>query len=97
LRPSDWQAGWIEPGLVDDASKPGPVSMLRREFVVEGAVESARAYVTSHGLYEMRLNGRKIGDDLFTPGWTSYNKRLQYRVARSWAATEPGRAPPVPS
>ena len=39
-----------------------------------------RAYVTSHGLYEMHLNGRRVGDEVFTPGWTSYNKRLQYQT-----------------
>ena len=45
-----------------------------------GVVERARAYVTSHGLYELHLNGRRVGDQLFTPGWTSYNKRLQYQT-----------------
>jgi alpha-L-rhamnosidase len=77
---SDWQATWIEPDLGDDAAKPGPAPMLRREFKLGGSVASARVYVTSHGLYEMYLNGRKVGDDLFTPGWTSYNKRLQYQT-----------------
>ena len=52
LKESDWQAAWIEPGLSEDASKPGPVPMLRREFKLSGAVASARAYVTAHGLYE---------------------------------------------
>ncbi len=80
LQPSDWQASWIEPDLGDDGSKPGPAPMLRREFKLGGAVASARAYVTSHGLYEMHLNGRRVGEDLFTPGWTSYNKRLQYQT-----------------
>ena len=37
-----------------------------------------RAYVTCHGLYEMQLNGRKVGDEVFTPGWTSYHNILQY-------------------
>ena len=54
--------------------------MLRREFKLSGPVERARAYVTSHGLYELHLNGQRVGDDLFTPGWTSYNKRLQYQT-----------------
>ena len=43
-------------------------------------VVRARAYVTSHGLYELHLNGQRVGDQLFTPGWTSYNKRLQYQT-----------------
>ena len=48
--------------------------------MVSGDVARARLYVTSHGLYEAHLNGRRVGDELFTPGWTSYNKRLQYQT-----------------
>ena len=80
LEPSDWKASWIEPGLPEDTAKSGPSPMLRREFRLKGGVARARAYVTSHGLYEMYLNGRRVGDQLFTPGWTSYNKRLQYQT-----------------
>jgi len=80
LRPSDWQANWIEPDRQEDVSKPQPAPMLRRSFKVNGAVQSARLYITSRGLYEAYLNGRRVGDELFTPGWTSYNKRLQYQT-----------------
>ena len=80
LDPGDWKASWIEPGLSEDASKSGPVPLLRREFQLRGPVERARAYVTAHGLYELYLNGQRVGDQLFTPGWTSYNKRLQYQT-----------------
>jgi alpha-L-rhamnosidase len=80
LEPSDWKAGWIEPNLPDDLTQSGPAPMLRREFKLQGKVARARAYVTSHGLYELQVNGRRVGDELFTPGWTSYNKRLQYQA-----------------
>jgi alpha-L-rhamnosidase len=80
LDPADWRASWVEPGLPEDPSQPGPSPLLRRTFKVTGAVERARAYVTSHGLYELHLNGQRVGDELFTPGWTSYNKRLQYQT-----------------
>jgi alpha-L-rhamnosidase len=80
LDPADWRASWIEPDLREDTSKPGPVPMVRREFDVKGRVERARAYVTSHGLYELHLNGRRVGDQVFTPGWTSYDNRLQYQT-----------------
>ncbi len=43
-------------------------------------MKSARVYVTSLGLYQIFLNGKKVGDRIFTPGWTSYNKRLQYQT-----------------
>jgi len=80
LQPSDWKADWIEPALPEDVSKSGPSPMLRREFALKGVIERARAYVTSHGLYELQLNGRRVGDAVLTPGWTSYNKRLQYQT-----------------
>ena len=80
LAASDWKASWIEPGLPEDKGQPGPSPLLRRTFQVKGPVERARAYVTSHGLYELHLNGQRVGDQLFTPGWTSYNKRLQYQT-----------------
>ena len=80
LQPSDWKASWIEPDLPEDVAKSGPSPMLRREFSLTGDIERARAYVTGHGLYEMAINGQRVGDAVLTPGWTSYNKRLQYQT-----------------
>ena len=80
LAPSDWRAQWIEPGLPEDSKESPPAPMLRRAFRLDKAVRSARAYVTSHGLYEMHLNGKPVSDDVLTPGWTSYRKRLQYQT-----------------
>jgi alpha-L-rhamnosidase len=80
LAPSDWTAQWIEPGLEEDPSVPQPSPMLRRAFTLKGAVRSARVYVTSHGLYELSINGKRVGDDVLTPGWTSYSTRLQYQT-----------------
>ncbi|NBB73558.1 MAG: family 78 glycoside hydrolase catalytic domain [Bacteroidetes bacterium] len=78
--PAAWEAQWIEPQGGEGASTPSPSPMLRSGFEVSGPVQSARLYVTSHGLYEMHLNGQRVGDALFTPGWTSYNHRLQYQT-----------------
>ena len=47
---------------------------LQKEF------ESATAYITAHGMYEACINGKRVGDYYLTPGWTSYNKRLQYQT-----------------
>ncbi|MGI5227564.1 family 78 glycoside hydrolase catalytic domain [Actinoallomurus sp. CA-142502] len=57
-----------------------PVPYLRHGFRVAKPVAAARLYVTSLGLYEAHLNGRRVGDDDFTPGWTDYNKRVQYQT-----------------
>ncbi len=51
-----------------------------RSFQVDKNIAKAVVYVTSHGFYELHLNGKKVGDQVLTPGWTSYGKRLQYQV-----------------
>ncbi|HET8655086.1 MAG TPA: glycoside hydrolase family 78 protein [Longimicrobiaceae bacterium] len=80
LAPSDWTARWITPDLPEDSTVSNPSPMLRSEFTVNGEVASARAYVTALGLYQMELNGRPVGDELFRPGWTEYDRRLQYQT-----------------
>lgn len=75
LEASDWRAEFIAPEL-PEGSNP----LLRNEFDVAGDVSSARLYVTALGVYEVELNGRRIGDDVLAPGWTSYHHRLTYRT-----------------
>ena len=80
LSPGDWKARWIEAAEDEGAKASQPSPMLRGTFAVKGKVRSARAYVTSLGLYELEINGKRVGDQLLTPGWTSYTKRLQYQT-----------------
>jgi len=74
----DWSAQWITPDLSEDSSRANPSPMLRREFTLTQRVASARLYVTSLGLNLVEVNGQRVSDHLFRPGWTSYDKRLQY-------------------
>ena len=79
LDPSDWKAKWIEPGYKEDSIlRPSP--MFRKKFTSRKNIRSAIIYITAHGLYEGSINGKRIGDAYLTPGWTSYNKRLQYQT-----------------
>jgi alpha-L-rhamnosidase len=80
LHPSDWHAHWIAPGWQEDESAEPPCPYLRTSFSVDGPVSSARAYITSLGFYELFLNGQRVGDASFTPGYTSYHRRLQYQT-----------------
>ncbi len=80
LRESDWKAQWIEPDGVSDGKTSLPPSMLRKAFSLRKKVASARLYVTAHGLYQIWLNGRRVGEDCLTPGWTVYPKRMQYQT-----------------
>jgi alpha-L-rhamnosidase len=78
LNKNEWKAKWIEP--LQDTLPNGPAIALRKDFTLSKKIVRARAYVTAHGLYELHLNGNKVGNELFTPGWTTYKKRLQYQV-----------------
>ncbi len=79
LTVADWSAKWITPGFTDNSPlQPSP--LFRKDFNLDKKIRSATAYITAHGLYEATINGQRVGDAYLTPGWTSYNKRLQYQA-----------------
>lgn len=80
LEPSDWTAKWITPNLAEDETKSNPAPFLRKEFSINKRVERGRLYATAMGLYEMSLNGKRVSEEYFTPGWTSYDFRYQYQT-----------------
>ena len=47
---------------------------------VQRRIEKARLYITAQGLYEVNINGQKVGDHVLAPGWTSYNHHLNYQT-----------------
>ena len=59
---------------------PQPAALLRREFAVSKAVKSARLYATAMGSYRMFLNGNRVGQDVLTPDFTDYTKRVLYQT-----------------
>lgn len=61
------------------AQKMASSMLFRKEFTANGNIRKATVKASAQGLYELRLNGRKVGDEFFTPGWTSYNFRIQYQ------------------
>ena len=79
LKPEEWSAQWIEPNETTNG-KVTPAPAFRKEFSLGKKPERARLYITAHGVYEAEINGRRVGDHYFTPGWTSYHKRLQYQT-----------------
>jgi alpha-L-rhamnosidase len=78
LKATDWKAEWIVPGYEEDSLYASP--LMRKEFNSRKKIKSATAYITAHGLYEAQINGKRVGNAYLTPGWTSYNKRLQYQA-----------------
>ena len=88
LAPADWKAQWIRVAR-EDPSQPSP--LFRTTFTAQSGIASATVYVTAHGLYEAQINGHRVGDAVLTPGWTSYNKRLQYQAYDVTNLVHPGK------
>src|SRR5579871_5207114 len=80
LRPADWQAQWIGFQTAPDTSESGPAPFLRQTFTTAKGVRQARLYASARGLYSAFLNGRRVGQDIFTPGWTDYHNRIPYQT-----------------
>ena len=57
-----------------------PPSYLRKTFSLRKDIRRAYIYASALGLYELRLNGKKISDDKLTPGWSDYHKRVYYNT-----------------
>lgn len=57
-----------------------PPPYLRRDFALPSGIRRATVYATALGLYELHLNGQRVGEDYLTPGWTDYSKRVPYQT-----------------
>lgn len=71
----NWKAKWIVP--CTDTQEAAPI--FQKQFTVEKEITKARLYITVLGVYEACLNGKRIGEFILAPGWTSYEHRLQYQ------------------
>jgi alpha-L-rhamnosidase len=89
LKPENWISSWITLGSEPDVKDSKPCQYFRKEFSSNKKIKSARIYVSSLGLYQLFLNGEKVSSDLFTPGWTSYTKRIQYQTYDVTSLLEP--------
>jgi alpha-L-rhamnosidase len=75
LEPDDWKAVLIEPVGVGGLDEPAPVFSMAFET---GDIESARLYITAHGVFDAEINGHRVGDEILSPGWTAYRSRLRF-------------------
>lgn len=71
----NWMGSWITDGESIN-SKPAPY--FRKEFNIQRKVKSARAYIAVAGLYELYLNGEKVGDHRLDPMYTRFDRRTLY-------------------
>lgn len=82
---SDWKAKWISdgsknPARDEDYYKPDRMPLLRKEFSPLRKIAAARLYISGVGYGEAYLNGKKISDQVLSPGFTTYRKQVQYVV-----------------
>jgi alpha-L-rhamnosidase len=57
-----------------------PAPLLRQTFRLEQLPKAARLYITAHGLYEVLINGRRAGDEVFAPGYDAHPQRLSVQT-----------------
>ncbi len=92
MQQEDWQADWIARYFVlpagreapadnpyDNRWQARPADHFRRDFATPEKPVRATAYVTALGLYELYLNGARVGDAVMAPGWTDYHQRVEYQ------------------
>lgn len=60
-----------------DCDENRVVSVFRRMFPVKSGLISAKLQITSHGVYDIKMNSKTITDTKFNPGLTSYYHRIQ--------------------
>lgn len=71
----NWQGSWISDSH-DKETKPAPY--FRHGFKTGKQIVSARAYIAAAGLYELYINGQRIGDHRLDPMFTRFDRRLLY-------------------
>ncbi len=64
---ADWKARWIR-----------GANQMRKDFSLESKPVRARAFVAGVGYYELRINGRKVGDHVLDSPYTVYRRRILY-------------------
>ena len=76
LEGKDWEASWISGDYLPSKKKRYPVDCFRKAFS-SGKAKKARLYISACGLYEAKINGRRVGKFVLAPGHTDYDKRIQ--------------------
>lgn len=80
LQQEQFVAKWINPEQETQPDKMQPVSYLQKKFELSQDPKHARAYVSAHGLYEVKINGTRVGDFVLAPGTSSYDKQMPYQT-----------------
>lgn len=74
----NWSAQMVRP--LADKGVETPASFLSKSFTLDSVGGREVLYISALGLYRCFINGKRVGNDLLTPGWTSYDVRLSYQT-----------------
>lgn len=85
--PTTWTARLVSPR---EGGPDAPAPVVGTVFEVPGEVASARLLVSAHGIVVPHVNGRRAGDEHFTPGWTAYAQRLRWTSVDVTELVRPG-------
>ena len=83
LNNSDWKAKWVGLNTAKDSIRGRAKALihkpqyLRKGFELSNDVTSARLYITAKGVFDVSINGENISDDAMSPGFTTYDKRIE--------------------
>jgi alpha-L-rhamnosidase len=87
LQREDWCSVPVSPPQTLTETAP----LIVRDIPLTTAPVRARLYATAWGLYDLRINGNAVGDQVLAPGWTAYDHRLRYQTYDVTALLSPGR------
>lgn len=68
---------WITSGKTNDKTCSLPPEIYRKEFTIENLPKKATLTITVLGIYETKINGKRVSDYFFAPGYTNYKKHIQ--------------------
>ncbi len=76
-----WQGRWVTDNAYNFPAGQSPLPMVfRKSFSMRGGLRRAWVNATALGIYELTVNGQKVGKDYFAPGFTSYAHQIQYQT-----------------
>ena len=88
IEPTDWSAKWVGDKVPSVENVSG--TMLRREFKLSSKAKRAIVYASALGVYELHINGQRVGDQLLAPEFTDYHSRTQYQAYDVTSLLKPG-------
>jgi len=83
-----WTARMVRP--LSDRGVGTPASFVGKRFTLEQVLGTETLRISALGLYRAFINGVRVGNDLLTPGWTAYDKRLSYQTYAVGGLLKPG-------